>query len=36
MPLVKKKKISHYVIKNDFNKNTARKNVKDILNKILK
>ena len=30
-----KKKKSHYVIKNDFNKNSARKKVRDILNKIL-
>ena len=30
-----KMKKSNYVIKNDFNKNTARKRVKDVLNKIL-
>ena len=30
-----KKKKSQYVIKNNYNKNLARKNVKDILNKIL-
>ena len=30
-----KKKRSHYVIKNNFRKNLARKNVKDIINKIL-
>ncbi len=30
-----KKKRSHYVIKNNFRKNLARKNVEDIINKIL-
>ena len=30
-----KKKNSHYVIKNKFKKNLARKSVKNILNKIL-
>jgi len=30
-----KKKYSHYVIKNNFKKDSVRKNVKDILNKIL-
>ena len=36
LPLDYKRKKSNFIIKNDFNKNTARKNVKDILNKILK
>ena len=31
-----KRKKSHYVIKNDFNKNSARKKVRDILNNILR
>jgi dephospho-CoA kinase len=35
LPLDVKKKLSHYVIKNNFKKNFVRKNVKDILNKIL-
>ncbi len=35
LPLNFKKSNSHYVIKNDFSKNLARKNVKDILGKIL-
>ena len=35
LPLNVKKKKSHYVIKNNFKKNSARKDVKDILNKIL-
>ena len=30
-----KKRHSHYVIKNNFKKDSVRKNVKDILNKIL-
>ena len=30
-----KKRNSHYVIKNNFKKDSVRKNVKDILNKIL-
>tara|TARA_B100001057_G_scaffold489502_1_gene575904 strand:- start:686 stop:1258 length:573 start_codon:yes stop_codon:yes gene_type:complete len=36
LPLSQKKRKSHYIIKNNFNENLARKNVKDILNKILK
>ena len=35
LPLNVKKRNSHYVIKNNFTKNFARKNVKDILDKIL-
>ena len=35
LPISLKKKNSHYVIKNNFKKNLARKNVKDILNRIL-
>jgi dephospho-CoA kinase len=35
LPLNIKKRYSHYVIKNNFKKNFVRKNVKDILNKIL-
>ena len=35
LPLYIKKKHSHYVIKNNFKKDSVRKNVKDILNKIL-
>ena len=35
LPLDIKKRHSHYVIKNNFNKDSVRKNVKDILNKIL-
>ena len=35
LPLNIKKKKSHYVIKNNFRKNFAHKDVKDILNKIL-
>src|SRR6056300_1003907 len=35
LPLDIKKKHSHYVIKNNFKKDSVRKNVKDILNKIL-
>src|SRR6056300_865637 len=35
LPLEIKKKHSHYLIKNNFKKDSLRKNVKDILNKIL-
>ena len=35
LPLNIKRKKSHYVIKNNFNKNSARKRVNDILKKIL-
>ena len=35
LPPDMKKKHSHYVIKNNFKKDSVRKNVKDILNKIL-
>lgn len=35
LPLSLKRKKSHYVIKNNFNKQFARKDVKDTLNKIL-
>ena len=35
LPLSLKKRKSHYVIKNNFKENLARKKVKDILNKIL-
>ena len=35
LPLNIKKRYSHYVIKNNFQKKFVRKNVKDILNKIL-
>ena len=35
LPLDIKKRHSHYVIKNNFKKDSVRKNVKDILNKIL-
>ena len=35
LPLSVKKRKSKYVIKNNFTKNLARKNVQDILNKIL-
>lgn len=35
LPLDVKKRHSHYVIKNNFKKDSVRKNVKDILNKIL-
>ena len=35
LPLDVKKRKSHYVIKNSFKKNLARKNVKDILDKIM-
>jgi dephospho-CoA kinase len=35
LPLDIKKRYSHYVIKNNFKKDSVRKNVKDILNKIL-
>src|SRR5210317_1088652 len=34
-PLDIKKRHSHYVIKNNFKKDSVRKNVKDILNKVL-
>lgn len=36
LPLSAKKRKSNYVIKNNFRKNLARKNVKDVINKILK
>jgi len=35
LPLDIKKRYSHYVIKNNFKRDSVRKNVKDILNKIL-
>tara|TARA_Y100000591_G_scaffold273505_1_gene249461 strand:+ start:1758 stop:2327 length:570 start_codon:yes stop_codon:yes gene_type:complete len=35
LPLVFKKKKSHYIIKNNFKKNLARKNVEYILNRVL-
>src|SRR5210317_714944 len=35
LPLNIKKRYSHYVIKNNFKKDSVRKNVKDIVNKIL-
>ena len=35
LPLNIKKRYSHYVIKNNFKKDSVSKNVKDILNKIL-
>jgi dephospho-CoA kinase len=35
LPLDIKKRHSHYVIKNNFKKDSIRKNVKDIVNKIL-
>ena len=34
LPISYKKKKSHYIIKNNFNKKSARKNVKDILERI--
>ena len=34
LPISYKKKKSHYVIKNNFNKNSARKKAKDILKRI--
>ena len=35
LPTTKKKKMSHFTIVNDFKKNSARKSVKIVLNKIL-
>ena len=35
LPPTKKKKMSHFTIVNDFKKNSARKSVKIVLNKIL-
>ena len=35
LPLIIKKRKAHYVIKNSFKKNLARKNVKDILDRIM-
>ena len=35
LPLSIKRKKSNYVLNNDFNKNSARKKVKDILKKLI-